>query len=152
MDYNIIGMRGDTPFQDIISHYISCGCEIILLNPDYVMGRKHLESAIFHAERAMKNGTNRSKSLISEIILYAAWERQINKALEKMKPPTDSKQYVAIILGSSDCDVDSISMKKDDSIIEPNDEKAKLLGLDDPFLDYSSQAVERVADVDLLKL
>lgn len=152
MDHTIIGMRGDTPFQDIVAFYTSRGCDIVLLNPECVMGRDHLESAVIHAERAMRNGTNRSKSLISEIILYSAWERQINKAIGKMKSPAESKEYAAIILNTNDCMLDSIHMERDDSILEPTHEKAMKLGLDDPFLDYVSQAIEKVADVDLLKV
>lgn len=152
MDHIVIGMRGDTPFQEIIAFYTSHGYDIVLLNPECVMGKDHLESAVMHAERAMRNGTNRSKSLISEIILYSAWERQINKAIEKMRSPADSREYAAIILNTDDCMMDSISMERDDSILEPTHEKAMKLGLDDPFLDYVSQAVERVADVDLLKI
>lgn len=151
MEHIVIGIRGNVPYDKIISYFTSKGLEIVLFNPDFVVGAKHIESALIHAERAMNNGTNRTRSLISEIILYSAWERQIGKAVERMKPPIDAHEYVALILGTSEIDLNELGMTEDKTLVEPNEEKAKKLDLNDLFLDYESQAVERVADIELLK-
>lgn len=151
MEHIVIGMRGNVPYDEIVSYFTSKGLEVVLFNPDYVVGTKHIKSSLIHAERAINNGTNRTRSLISEIILYSAWERQIGKAVERMKPPTDSQEYVALILGTSEVNPSDLGMTEDRTLVEPNEEKAKKLDLNDPFLDYESQAVERVADIELLK-
>jgi len=119
------------------------------MDPDAVMGKDHLYSAIMHAQRSFFEGTNRSKTLLTEIILYSAWERQISKALSKMKPKGDS--YVAILIGIKDPRLEEIGMLRDDSLIEPTDRKAELLGLSNGSLPYEDQAMENVAMVELLK-
>ena len=91
MDFKVIGMRGDTCFDDIVKHFTSMGGDVVLFDPDMIVGRDHLMSAAKHAERSFSEGTNRSKTLLTEIILYAAWERQISKALAKMKPKEGGK-------------------------------------------------------------
>ncbi len=151
MEHTIIGIRGDVPYDKIISYFTSKELEVVLFNPDFVVGTKHIESALVHAERAVNNGTNRTRSLISEIILYSAWERQIGKAVKRMKPPADAHEYVALVLGTSEINLNDLGMTEDKTLVEPSKEKAEKLGLNDPFLDYESQAVERVADIELLK-
>lgn len=147
----MIGMRGDTSFQDIVSHFTSMGGEVVLMNPQKVLGYRHIESAFMHAKRSMANGTNRSKTILSEIILYAAWERQVGKAVSAMKPPIDSNEYVALLLDIDDPRLEDINMMRDDSLIDATKEKAEALGLHDTFLSIEEQAVENVALVDLLK-
>jgi KEOPS complex subunit Cgi121 len=149
MDYQIIGMRGPAGFDNIVRHFTSMGGDVILMDPDAVMGKDHLYSAIMHAQRSFFEGTNRSKTLLTEIILYSAWERQISKALSKMKPKGDS--YVAILIGIKDPRLEEIGMLRDDSLIEPTDRKAELLGLSNGSLPYEDQAMENVAMVELLK-
>ena len=86
MEYQVISMRGGSDFDSIVGHFTGMGGEVILFDPDMVAGRDHILSAAMHAERSFSEGTNRSKTLLTEIILYAAWERQISKADSKMKP------------------------------------------------------------------
>ena len=78
MDFKVIGMRGNTSFDEIITHFTTMGGEIVLMDPDMVVGKDHIISAAIHAERSFSEGTNRSKTILTEIILYAAWERQIS--------------------------------------------------------------------------
>ena len=74
MHFQVVGMRGDADFESIVGHFQSLGGDVILMDPDMVCGRDHLLSAAMHGERAFSEGTNRSNSLLTEIILYAAWE------------------------------------------------------------------------------
>ncbi len=150
MDLKVIGMEGGAPFDEIISHFTSMGGEVVLMNPDKILGKEHVISAAIHAERSFEEGTNRSKSILTEIILYAAWERQISKALSKMKPKDG--RYVALLIDIDDPQLDAIGMVRNDSLIDATPEKAKTLGLNDPFLSYEQQAVENVAMVELLKV
>lgn len=151
MEHMIIGMRGNASFEEIVSHFVSLGGEVVLMDPERILGRDHVEVALMHAERAMLHGTNRSKTLLTEIILYAAWERQVGKAVSIMRPKEGCDGYVALLLNIHDPQLDTIGMVRDDTLIDATKEKAEALGLDDSFLSYEDQAVENVALVDLLK-
>lgn len=151
MNFKVMGLRGKTPFDKVVEHFTSMGGEVVLLNPDAVCGRDHVVSAVMHAERAFDEGTNRTKNLPSEIILYSAWERQAGKALAKMRP-SDDGPYVAVLIGIDDPHLEEIGMVQDDSLMEPDQFKMDRLGLRSCFLSPEEQAVERVAMVDLMKM
>jgi len=151
MDFQVIGMRGDTSFDDIVRHFTSKGGDVVLMDPNRVIGKGHILSAANHAERAFAEGTNRSKTVLTEIILYAAWERQISKALTKMKPKEGRNEYVALLIDIADPELDAIGMTRDDSLIDATDSKAERLGLKKGPISYEDQAIENVALVELLK-
>ncbi len=151
MRAEVIGIRGGAGFDAIVRHFTSIGGDVVLMDPDTVCGKDHVLSALFHAERSMKQGTNRSKTLLTEVILYCAWERQIGKAIAKMRPKDGRDEYVALLLDVDDTRLDEIGMERDDSLVQATDAKARALGLDDRFLSYEDQAVENVASVELLK-
>jgi len=149
MEFKVVGMRGDTGFDDIVEHFTSMGGEVILMNPNKVVGKDHILSAAHHAERSFREGTNRSKTLLTEIILYAAWERQISKALAKMRP--EGNEYVVLLIDIDDPKLDAIGMVQDDSLMDATDDKAESLGLLKDSIPYEEQALENVAMVDLMK-
>jgi len=144
-------MRGDVPFDEMVNHFTSMGGDVVLMDPDMVAGKDHILSAATHAERAFAEGTNRSKTVLTEIILYAAWERQISKALAKMKPKEGRNEYVALLIDIDDPRLDDIGMTRDDSLIDATDLKAERLGLKKGAVSYEDQAIENVALVELLK-
>ena len=150
---DVIGLRGEASFQDMVEHFTSLGGEVVLMDPMYVCGKDHVISAVMHAERSFEHGTNRSKTLLTEIILYAAGERQISKAMSRMRPKEGCNEYVLALLDApSDLKLDDISMERDDSIVEPNESKAKAMGLDTSFgIDYEDLALEMVALLELAK-
>ena len=152
MDTELIGIRGPVPFEDLVAHFTSLGGDVILMDPDMVCGREHVMSAVMHAERAFSNGTNRSKTILTEILLYCAWERQIGKALSKMKPKEGRDEYVALLIDVNDPHLDEIGMVRDDSLYEPTEWKCEKLGLRSCFLSPVDQALENVAMVDLMKM
>ena len=152
MDTELIGIRGPVPFEDLVAHFNSLGGDVILMDPDMVCGREHVMSAVMHAERAFSNGTNRSKTILTEILLYCAWERQIGKALSKMKPKEGRDEYVALLIDVNDPHLDEIGMVRDDSLYEPTEWKCEKLGLRSCFLSPVDQALENVAMVDLMKM
>ena len=153
MDVQVIGLRGKASFDDMVKHFISLGGESVIMDPMYVCGKDQLVSAVMHAERSFRHGTNRSKTLLTEIILYAAGERQINKAMERMRPKAGKEEYAAILLNvPGDFRLSDIGMVRDDTILDANDDKAKAMGLDDSFgISYEDQALEMVAFLDLAK-
>ncbi len=152
MHFQVIGMRGKADFDAIVGHFTSKGGEVVLLDPDMVVGRDHIISAAMHAERSFSEGTNRSKTVLTEIILYSAWERQISKALSKMKPKSGRDEYVALLIDIEDPELDAIGMERDDSLMDATDDKAQRLGLSKGPVSYEDQAIENVAMVEILKV
>ena len=123
------------------------------MDPMRICGRDHVISAVMHAERSFEHGTNRSKTLLTEILLYAAGERQISKALSMMKPKGGCKEYALALLDQpDDLRLSDIGMERDDTILDANDEKAGIMGFDRSFgISYEDQALEMVALLDLAK-
>ena len=151
MNFQVIGLRGDTGFDDIVAHFTSMGGDVVLMDPDMVAGRDHILSAAMHAERSFQEGSNRSKTILTEIILYTAWERQISKAIAKMRPKEGRNEYVALLIDIDDPRLDEIGMVRDDSLVDADDRKAQMLGLKKGSVSYEDQAMENVAMVELLK-
>lgn len=152
-DLEIIGIRGDASFDDMVKHFTSLGGDVVLMDPLYVYGSKQIESAVEHAERSFRMGTNRSKTLLTEIIMYSAGERQISKALSRMKPKAGNNEYVAVVINvPGDLMLDRIGMERDDSIVEGTPEKAEAIGLkNDMNIPCEELALELVALLDLAK-
>jgi len=152
MNVQVIGIKGDLGFDDIIKHFTELGGEVVLLDPEMVCGRDHILSAVMHAERALRNGTNRSKTLLTETILYAAGDRQIGRALEKMRPKNGKDGMVAVLFGIDDPLLDRIGMVRCDEIIGASKEKAMNLGADlFDGISCEDAVLEHVAMTDLLK-
>jgi KEOPS complex subunit Cgi121 len=152
MDILVIGIKGDLGFEQIIQHFTDLGGDVVLLDPNMVCGKDHIVSAVMHAERAFNNGTNRSKTILTETILYAAGDRQIGRAMEKMRPKEGVKEMVAVLFGIADPELSRIGMRRCDEVMEASPEKAKNLGID-VFDGVSCEdaALEHVAMADLLK-
>lgn len=151
MRFQVVGMRGDAEPSAIIEHFRSLGGDCILADPDVVCGRAHLLSAAMHAERAFAEGANRSRSLLTEIILYAAWDRQIGRAVEKISPKPGRSEYVALLVDVGDPRLEDIGMERDDTLADADGSKAEKLGLEDRFLSPEDRALEMVALLELQK-
>ncbi|MBO6084312.1 MAG: hypothetical protein J6O90_04465 [Candidatus Methanomethylophilaceae archaeon] len=151
---SVMGVRGDCPFDRAVEHITSLGGEVILLNPLYVYGENHVLSAVMHAERAFANGTNRSKTFLTETIMYIAGERQAGRALKKMRPGSDSEPRVMVLFDIDDPKLGDLGLERDDSVVEGTPEKAEAMGLDTCGLDvtYDELALELVAMLDIEKV
>ena len=149
----VIGLRGGASFERMVEHFTSLGGEVVIMDPMYVCGKDHIISAVRHAERSFEHGTNRSKTLLTEILLYAAGERQISKAISRMKPKEGCKEYALALLDQpDDLKLDEIGMERDDSILEATDAKAEAMGLERSFgISNEDLALEMVALLDLAK-
>lgn len=152
-DVKVIGLKGDATFDDMVRHFTSLGGEVVIMDPMYVCGKDHVISAVRHAERSFEHGTNRSKTLLTEIILYAAGERQISKAMERMRPKPGCNEFALALLDvPDDMKLSEIGMERDDSILDANDTKAEAIGLDRSFnIPLEDLALEMVALLDLAK-
>ncbi|MBO4502060.1 MAG: hypothetical protein J5707_00160 [Candidatus Methanomethylophilus sp.] len=147
----IIGLRGGFSFEEAVAHFTGMGGEVVLFDPSVVCGKDHILSAVRHAERAFRVGNNRAKNLLTETVLYAAGERQIGRALEKMKPK-GSGGMVAAVFDIDDLALERLGAARDDSLCDASEEKARNVGAE-MFDGVSPEdaVLEMVANVDLLK-
>lgn len=147
-----IGIKCEKTPNEIMGHFETVGAEAILFDPDYICGKDHLLSAYIHAERAMEGGTNRSRDLVSETILYASADRQIGRAIKKMSPKKDSDRFVVLIIGNcDDFHLEDIEAERDDSLIDCTEESAKNMNLEKSDIPYTELILEHVAAVDIMK-
>ena len=149
----IVGLRGGFSFEEADRHFASLGADAALLDPSVVCGEDHLRSAFMHAEKAFSEGRNRSKRLVTELILYAACERQIKRAIDLMKPRPSSPGMVAAIIDyDGDLRLEELGAMEDSSLVEPSLEKARNLGVEPfPGMDPVDAVLEEIAFVDLMK-
>ena len=86
--------------------------------------------------------------------MYVSGERQVSKALKKMRPAEDADENVLVLLNVDDPDLDSIGLTVCPSVLEGNDEKAKAMGLDTKGMnmDMRDLAMELVAMLDIEKV
>lgn len=152
-DVQVIGLRGRASFEDIVKHFTALGGDVVLLDPKMVCGADQIRSAVLHADRAFADGSNRSKTLLTEIILYAAGERQIAKALKMMRPQPEADAMVAAVLNiRGDLGLAQLGLTRDDTLCAPSAEKARNLGVTlFQGTDPADATLEHIAAVDLMK-
>lgn len=134
------------------------GVTVQLLDADAIYNGRHLESAIFHAERAFQEGRNAAKTLGGEILLYVTGERRLQNALEKAGLRPGLARVLILAIGHRGGAaiwglLDRLGWKKDStaSLSTPNPRAMERYGL--AGLNGGSEAaiLERVALVDLKK-
>lgn len=155
---DILGARGPPADPEDRLAITRRSGDVQLLDARFVCGRDHLVSAVEHAERAMREGTNAARSLPVEFLLYAAGERQIADALAKMGIRRDTTEFAVVLFGGDPESVlRGLGLTRDDAVLAPSRQKLRAFGLTDAELDsvpedgQADLVFERVAMVDLLK-
>jgi KEOPS complex subunit Cgi121 len=140
------------------------------LDSTVVYGRDHLISATKHAQRAFEQRTNATNSLALEILLYAAGERQIQKAIAKIGVKK-GKQTIAFVIidqlerkpniKTYDAVIDKLlqmfHLTHDDEVLKGDRDTLKRFGITDQVLHtipeskYLDLILEKVALVDVIK-
>ena len=135
-----------------------------------IYGKDHLVSATAHAKRAFLQGTNATNSLALEILLYAAGERQIQKAIKKMGVKK-GKQQITFLLTDSTNQVKNRNVGKaviqrllktfhltiDENVIKGDRGTLRRFGITDEELStireekYGDLVLEKIALVDVIK-
>lgn len=108
-----------------------------------VAGWKHLYFATLNALKAFKNGTNVSKNLAIECLLYASAQRQIRIAIELLGIKPGLSQIAVLVLADSESSAkdslievtDLVEGIRDDRVLDFSDEKTsavrRLFGISD---------------------
>ncbi|HDO19698.1 MAG TPA: hypothetical protein ENG74_03125 [Thermoplasmatales archaeon] len=145
---------------------------IQVMDADMVYSKNHVISAVHHAIRAFRNGTNSTRRLSMEIMLYAAGERQIGNAIRKMGIKEDSERLVFVFvsslpdIGEASGRLDDnearriiadLGFELDDGVIYGNKETLRKFGISDMEIrtvskdKYEDLILEKVAMVDIIK-
>lgn len=135
------------------------GLEVQLMRAEMVFGRDHLVSAIEHARRAFKVGTNMADSLAVEVLLYASGRRQIAEALRLMGLRPGTTTVAVVVLGRSDLGevVEDLGMERDDGVLEGRIDALEEFGIGSveretvPADGLFDLVLERVALVELFR-
>jgi KEOPS complex subunit Cgi121 len=135
-----------------------------------IYSKDHLISAATHAKRAFLQGTNATNSLALEILLYAAGERQIQKAIKKVGVKKGEQQIVFLITDSADRkgkkSIDKAVIRRilktfqlttDEQELKADGETLKRFGITEielstiPEEKYGDLILEKIALVDVIK-
>lgn len=109
--------------------------DIQLFDARFVATWEHLYFAALNALTAFKNGTNISKDLSIEIMLYASAQHQIQKAIKLIGIKPTSSEMVVLVMGKEPKTVKSalsivskqIDAKLADEVLELSEEKVATL-------------------------
>ncbi|MFW9856508.1 MAG: KEOPS complex subunit Cgi121 [Candidatus Thorarchaeota archaeon] len=72
-----------------------------LFDNRFIWGKRHLYSAVWHAYQAATHDQMISKTLSMEMLLYAAGQRQIQKAIEILGIGSTTRNIAGVILGDN---------------------------------------------------
>ena len=85
----------------------SQGTVIQAFDSSRVYGKRHLISALYHALRSKESGLSRSRDLSVDVVRYAAGERQIHVAFEKVGLRKGTRG-IAVLVYSPEMEIEGI--------------------------------------------
>lgn len=131
--------------------------EVLVTKADMVFGNDHLRSALYHAARAMREGTSSSESLAMETLLYASGERQLSAAIKKMSVDGRTREVVIAQLTPGSLPVEETWKALEDRVADATVERLVRFGIDRNEIATLGMeravelVLEKVAAVDILK-
>lgn len=151
--------KGEAPVlkDAIVARAGSGGSEVLVIDGAMVFGKDHLRSALYHATRAMHEGTNSSQSISMETLLYASGERQLSAAIKKMSVSEDTEELVVARLTKDAFEPEPSWTIMPEMPGEVDIERLKSFGISSEELDTVDRGkahelvLERVAAVDITK-
>jgi len=153
-----VNKGGATALKDaIVARATEAGAQVLVVDGALVFGKDHLRSALFHALRAIEEGTNASKSIPMETLLYASGERQLSAAIKKMSVSEDTEEVVVARLTRDTIEPDPSWQPMSEEAMQVTVERLRAFGITDRELatvgaDRGRELVlERVAAVDIQK-
>lgn len=164
MKFTVVGARGKVGRAEDFVRLLQqesekLGIRVQAFDADMIFGADHLQTAAEHAERSFARGSNIASDLMVEILVYAAGERQISKALQKVGVK-DGQERVVLLTDAGEHLVNlliSLGLSRDDDVIQGEREYLHEFGISKEELETVSSGkvfdlvLERVAFVELLK-
>lgn len=133
------------------------GVEVLVLDGAMVFGKDHLRSALYHATRAIEDGSNSSESVLMETLLYASGERQLSAAIKKMSVSEGTSELVVARLTAGDFEPGPGWSPIPDRPPMPDRERLRRFGIGAGELrtihpeKVSELVLEKIAAVDIMK-
>lgn len=144
------------------------GIVVQAFDASVIYSNDHLLSATVHAKRAFEQGKRSTNSLALEILLYAAGERQIEKAIKKVGVKKGNRRIVFVLTSDLDnknkidesmgkCLLTVLGLQEDTQGLHGDRATLKRFGISDQELDtipenqYGDLILEKVALVDVIK-
>jgi len=163
-NFRIAGARGAVGsvkafLGKVVDYGQANNLEMEFFDAGMILGREHLVSAAEHASRAFEEGTNAARNFTTEVAMYAAGERQISKALEKVGVKDHTTELAMLLVGPGDPNriLAALGLAHDDSVLEPSHEKLLAWGFTEgelasvPVEERYALVLERVAMLDIEK-
>jgi len=148
--------RAKTLMAKILAGKDLTNTQVLVARADMIFGMDHLRTALYHAERAIEEGTNSSDSLAMETLLYASAERQLSTAIRKMSVSDQTEVLVVAQLAGGPLEPDEAWQELDDTTGLTADRLLRF-GVTKTELSTIGErsplelVLERVAAVDILK-
>jgi KEOPS complex subunit Cgi121 len=155
-------------FRDKVNDFAQKNQFLIqLMDAEQIVGKEHLLSAFEHALRSFHRNEAATRSLEMELLLYAAGERQIKHAIQKMGIKKNKNTFAAILLYNKkinqdketliDLFITTFNITRDDSILFPTETKLRNFGITNKAIKSVKKEkmfhmiLERIALVDIIK-
>lgn len=151
--------KGEAPafMKDIVQASDTAGADVLVAKAELVFGTDHLRAALYHAKRAIAEGTNSSSSLAMETLLYASGERQLGSAIKKMSADAGTEEVVVAQLTGKPIHAEGTWKELHDIEPEVGTDRFLRFGLTKGELETlkggrpQELVLEKVAAVDILK-
>lgn len=154
MEINIIGARGQIGNIEQILPIISKlekehDSTVQLFRADRIFGKEHLQTAAEMAARAWASSP-RTKTLGMEIMLYAAAERQITGAIDKLGVQDDTTETAIITVGQIDPDevLTALNLQRADDVLDAEGKDHSIFQISQEEMSFASVSeivLERIA-------
>jgi tRNA threonylcarbamoyladenosine modification (KEOPS) complex Cgi121 subunit len=107
--------------------------DLQFFDADLIATRDHLQFAVLNALQAFGNGTNISKSLAVETMLFASAQRQIQKAIDRCGIKPQTTRMAATVIGEKPSEIRTllgeisvcVGSEPDESVLELSDDKRR---------------------------
>ncbi|MCK5024610.1 MAG: hypothetical protein KAR56_03235, partial [Thermoplasmata archaeon] len=121
-----------------------------LFRADRIFGKEHLQVAAELAIRSWDQGTARTKTLGMEIMLYAAAERQISGAIDKLGVQDDTTEIAIITVGRINPEevLAELNLQMADDVLDAEGKDYSIYKISQEELNYASASeiiLERMA-------
>ncbi len=81
---------------------------IQVINPKWIVSKKHLQAAVYHTLKAFKNGRNVARGTETELLLRLSGYRQIKNAIKAFGVDNQTKTLLIVAFGGTSKENESI--------------------------------------------
>lgn len=131
--------------------------EFIVFDADWILGKVHLEGALYHAKRAYARQTHRVKNFENCILLYIGLSDQINEAKQRAGAKPETRRYCFIASPETEKEklLARFCLQESDEVIEFTPAKARKIFTQEelestPENNWQYLVLEKMALLDLL--